>query len=99
MSNETSLEKALQAAQERSKEWTQKLRSMTREELIEEMARRLFYAIEHDPYGYPNGRATWDEIPEIDENFEIGMDKERYRVAAGSFLDIVLWVSQPRIMQ
>lgn len=84
----TDLESALQQARGRGDQWIAAFKASSYDDQIEHLAEHLYYAIEHDPYGYPNGRARWDEIPEIDLNCRVDTDKLRYRRAAKSALKL-----------
>ena len=87
--SEDTLGKAREAAVERGKIWLEKFKTSPLEEQIEYLAQELFYAIEHNPYGSPNGRQHWHEIPDVDENYVSGTDKLRYKYAAETAVKIV----------
>ena len=84
-------EQALIAAKKRGLEFMNEFYYLSDENKIDNIAQLLYGAIELDPYGYPNGRATWDELPEIDENHKFGTDKLRYREAARKMIKIIKW--------
>ena len=92
--SEDILDGAIARAEERGKIWLEKFKTMPLEEQMEYIAQRLFYAIEHDPYGYPNGRAQWDEIPDIDKEYKCGTDKYRYKLAAEVAVKIVGYMGE-----
>jgi hypothetical protein len=80
--SEDVLDEAIARAKERGKVWLEDFKNRPYEERVDYLAQKLFYAIEHDPYGYPNGRPHWDEILDVDEDYKCGIDKWRYRRAA-----------------
>lgn len=83
------IEEAIERAKTRGLIWLNEFKVKPCEDQVEFLAKTLFYAIEHDPCGYPNGKAHWDEIPEIDHNYEAGTDKLRYREAAEMAVKLV----------
>ena len=83
------IEEAIERAKTRGLIWLDEFKVKPREDQVEFLAKTLFYAIEHDPYGYPNGKAHWDEIPEIDHNYRAETDKFRYREAAEMAVKLV----------
>lgn len=72
----------MERAIERGNTWLSEFKQKSHEEHIEFLAQSLYRAIELDPYGFPNGRPDWTELPEIDTNYAHRIDKFRYRNAA-----------------
>lgn len=87
--SEDILDGAIARAKERGRIWLEEFKTKKHEDQMEYLAKALFYAIEHDPYGYPNGRAHWDEIPDIDKEYKCGTDQWRYKRAAEMAIKIV----------
>lgn len=76
------LESAKDRALQRGLTWLEEFKRKPLEDHLEYLAQTLYSTIELDPYGYPNGRPSWSELPEIDTNHKLGTDKFRYRTAA-----------------
>jgi len=75
-------ESARDRALARGKVWLKEFQTRSYEDQIEFLAQELYYCIEHYPYGSPNGRPHWNEIPDIDTDHKIGIDQERFKEAA-----------------
>ena len=63
-------------------------------EKIEIIAKLIFRTTYLDPFGYPNGQPSWEELPDIDTNFKIGLDKYRFLNAAEQVFKMLNWKQQ-----
>jgi len=43
-----------------------------------------------EPYGYPNGLSFWDELPDVDVDIKLGLDKLRFIDAASRVYDMLI---------
>ena len=72
----------LEHSREYGRDWKAQFKLLSENDQIEWLANQIYVSTYVDPHGYPNGLPFWSELPEIDIDFRVGVDKERYRHAA-----------------
>lgn len=104
MSDTQEFSESKKRAIERGRLWLEEFKKRSQEEQIEYMAAEIYASVALDPYGYPNGRRRWDELPEIDNDhtaarsgkYLLVQDKYRYRQAAQMAYRIAQWMEPDR---
>lgn len=81
-------------ARKRGQEWLKEFQTKYRTDQIETLASMIYVCVQLDPYGYPNGLPTWDELPDVDFDHKLGMDKLRYIQAANRIINLVPYLSK-----
>ena len=85
---------AINRARERGIDYMNNFNSLTKQEKIEVIAKLIYRTSYLDPFGYPNGQPDWDELPELDIDFKIGLDKYRFINAAEQVYKMLNWTSK-----
>ncbi len=88
------IEVAMAQAWERGHQWLDNFAKEAPSYQIELLASILYKTIQCDPYGYPNGLPTWDELPDIDSDDKLGYDKQRYIEAMNRVIDLIPYLSE-----
>ena len=84
---------AMNRARERGICYMDNFNILSKEEKIEIIAKLIYRIICLDPFGYPNGQPDWDDLPDVDSNFEVGVDKYRFVDSAEQVYRIINWKS------
>ena len=74
--------------------YMQMFEKLSKNEKIETLAALIYRNTILDPQGYPNGMPVWDELPEVDHSFKIGLDKYRFLNAAEHVYKMLEWKSK-----
>jgi hypothetical protein len=81
----------LEDTRERGKQYILEFQALPKDDQIDYLAHLMYVKIYVDPYGYPNGMPTWDELPLIDSGHSLGVDKSRYIDAASIVHKMLTW--------
>lgn len=82
---------AVARAKSRGEEMMREFYKMSREDKIPILAEMIYSCVELDPFGYPNGRPDFRELPDIDVDYKFGTDKTRYITAAIAVYNKIMW--------
>jgi hypothetical protein len=82
---------SINSAIEREHRYILEFQALPKDKQIEFLARSMYVTIYVDPYGYPNGMPTWDELPLVDTHHTLGVDKSRYIDAAILVYKLLTW--------
>lgn len=88
------LDQALENARKRGQEWLKEFQTKSPTDQIETLASIIYVCVLLDPYGYPNGLPTWDELPDVDFDYKLGYDKQRYIQAVNRVIDLLPYLSE-----
>ena len=82
---------AMNAARARGLVYAEEFYRLPKEEKIARIAELIYFSVALDPFGFPNGRPSFNELPDIDHNHQIGDDKARYIQAASTVYSRLMW--------
>ena len=91
ISEDEEISDAMAAARARGRQQMIQFYNMSREDKIPHIAAMIYQSVELDPYGYPNGRPDFYELPDIDNTGKCGTDKLRYMEAAAVVYNRLMW--------
>ena len=85
------LNTALASVRARGLTWAVEFYNLPKEEKILRLAELIYVSVALDPFGYPNGRPDFSELPYVDHDYKVGDDKLRYIQAAASVYNRLNW--------
>lgn len=91
ISEDDEIDNAMARARARGRAMMIEFQKMSREDKIPLIAQMIYVCVELDPYGYPNGRPDFYQLPDIDKDHRFGTDKARYLDAAAMVYNRLMW--------